>query len=144
MSGARRVNGQSYREWRDDFMAANGLTMPMDLATRRQMLYQACPNGFFPPFNDMHWQKFVEIDRGADQRSGQVYQTGAAPGKRDVDEYVQLAFEDFREVCVRRAALAAVDLEAVREMATIWADANPQTRLDVDRFMDDVKQAAGL
>jgi hypothetical protein len=40
--------------------------------------------------------------------------------------------------------LAAVDLEAVREMATIWADANPQTRLDVDRFMDDVKQAAGL
>jgi hypothetical protein len=92
----------------------------------------------------MHWQKFVEIDRGADQRSGQVYLTGAAPGKRDVDEYVQLAFDDFREVCVRRAALAAVDLDAVREMATIWAAANPQVRLDVDGFMDDVKRAAGL
>jgi hypothetical protein len=144
MSGARKVNGQTYREWRDQFLAANNLTLPMDLETRRQTIYQSCPHGFFPPFNEMHWQKFVEIDRGADQRSGQVYLATSTPGRRDVDEYQQLAFDDFREVCVRRVALAAVDIDAVREMATVWADAHPQQKLNVDSFMADVKRAAGL
>ena len=140
----RKVNGQTYREWRDEYLATKHITLPMDLAGKRKLLYSACPLGFFPPVAGLQWQAFVSMDSYADRRSGQVYIADATTGSVAVDAYVQLAFDEFREVCVRRAALAAVDIDAIREMAETWADAHQTAKLDVDAFMDDVKHAAGL
>jgi hypothetical protein len=140
----RKVNGQTYREWRDAYLATNGVTLPMNLSSKREMLFAACPHGFFPPVAGLQWQAFINMDRGADQRAGQVYIADATSGTVAVNAYVQLAFDEFREVCVRRAALAAVDIDAIREMAETWADAHQTAHLDVDAFMDDIKKAAGL
>jgi hypothetical protein len=141
---ARKVNGQTYREWRDDYLSSSAMTMPMDLEARRQMLFAACPNGFLPSADGLRWQAFIGMDSSADKRDGLVLVADPMTGRVAVDEYVQLAFDDFREVCIRRATLAAVDIANIREMALHWADANHQTRLDVDAFMDDIKRAAGL
>lgn len=141
---ARKVNGQSYREWRGDYLQSTPLTLPMDLEAKRQALFAACPNGFLPSADGLRWAAFLDMDSNADRRDGLVMVADPSTGRVAVDEYVQLPFDDFREVCVRRATLAAVDIASIREMALHWADVNQQAHLNVDAFMDDVKQAAGL
>lgn len=141
---ARKVNGQTYREWRDKFLADNSMTLPLDLATKRTTLFLACPHGFFPSLDAQRWSTFVSMDSGADKRDGLVYMADADTGKPVVDAYIQLELDDFRAACVRRAALAFVDVEYIREMAHAWAAQHPGQIVDVDAFVDDVKRAAGL
>lgn len=140
----RKVNGLTYREWRAQYLAAAKLTLPMDLDTKRRALYQACPIGFFPDPSQQRWQTFITMDSTADKRDGHVYLPSPSNGSVIVQPYVQLELDDFRAVCIRRATLAAGDLEAIREMVIDWADAHQQAGVNVDKFMDDVKRAAGL
>lgn len=140
----RRVNNQTYGEWRAEYLATHNLTLPMDADTKRKTLYAACPNGFLPSADQQRWSAFVGMDRGADQREGLVLLADPTTGKPQVEEYVQLAFDDFREVCVRRARFAAVDIAHIRAMAEVWAASHANVIADLDAFMDDVKQAAGL
>lgn len=146
---ARRVNGQTYREWRADFLDKQNMTLPLDLETKRRTIYAAIPNGFLPSSDEQRWQWFIKMDSAADQRDGLVYTFGSANGRSAaVEQYVQLSLPDFREACIRRARLAGDDLDRVRDMVIDWNAANPSQQLDIDVFMseivDVVRRAAGL